>query len=217
MANERTERLFLVAIATVVMIVGGSLLAQNTNRPHQTPNPAEANVAVAGKSAPRFPVVVSRPEGAPRIASGNRDIHGRELTVSCASCHANLVSHAEASGARLPKTFHQGLQFQHGKLHCVSCHNPPNYSELRTADGHAVDFGDVQSLCGQCHSLQSLDYEHGAQGGMNGYWDLGRGPRQRKGCIDCHDPHAPAFPSMVPTFKPFDRFLPRTATGHDDD
>jgi len=164
----------------------------------------------------RHPVVISRPEGPPRISTGNVDALGQPVTVSCASCHANLKPDADQSASRLPTRFHQGLRFQHGELRCHSCHNPPGYSELRRADGRAVDFVDVQTLCGQCHSPQAVDYEHGAHGGMNGYWDLSRGPRQRKGCTDCHDPHSPAFPTMAPTFKPYDRFLPRmTGEGHE--
>jgi hypothetical protein len=89
----------------------------------------------------------------------------------------------------------------------VSCHHPGNYNTLRLADGRSLAYDFVQTLCAQCHAPQATDYEHGAHGGMNGHWDLTRGPRQRKGCIDCHDPHAPAFPSMAPTFKPHDRFL----------
>jgi hypothetical protein len=66
----------------------------------------------------------------------------------------------------------------------------------------------VMDLCGQCHGPQARDYAHGAHGGMTGYWDLSRGPRERNNCIDCHDPHAPAFPKVRPVFAPKDRFPP---------
>jgi hypothetical protein len=28
----------------------------------------------------------------------------------------------------------------------------------------------------------------------------------KNNCIDCHDPHAPAYPKMIVGFKPKDRF-----------
>lgn len=156
----------------------------------------------------RHPVHINFPDGPPRIDTGQVDEFGRPVTVSCASCHANLEpNHAVRSGADLT-TFHQGLRFNHGDLSCLSCHNPQNYNTLRLADGSSIDYRDLHNMCAQCHAPQARDYEHGAHGGMIGYWDLSRGARTRHGCIDCHDPHSPEFPSMVPTFKPLDRFLP---------
>ena len=48
-------------------------------------------------------------------------------------------------------------------------------------------------------------------GGMNGYWDLSRGPRERHACTTCHDPHAPAYVGMMPARGPVD---PRHTGGH---
>jgi hypothetical protein len=163
----------------------------------------------------RTPTIIERPAGPPRIATGRVDALGHEVTVSCASCHANLPSNPQVTSATDLDEFHQGLTFQHGKLVCVSCHQPPNYSALHLADNRAVDFGDVQQLCAQCHARQSTEYERGAHGGMNGYWDLSRGSRRRHGCIDCHDPHAPAFPHMLRTFHALDRFLSPPEKDHD--
>ena len=103
--------------------------------------------------------------------------------------------------------FHQQMNFVHGKLACYACHAPDDADRLHLADGTKVEYSQVMTLCGQCHGPQVRDYEHGAHGGMNGYWDLSRGPRTRNSCVDCHDPHVPKFPTMQPTFKPYDRFL----------
>ena len=73
------------------------------------------------------------------------------------------------------------------------------------ADGQAVPYTEVMTLCGQCHGPQTRDYAHGAHGGMNGYWDLRKGGRTRNTCINCHDPHAPAFPLVMPVLPPRDR------------
>jgi hypothetical protein len=79
-----------------------------------------------------------------------------------------------------------------------------------------VEFADVMKLCAQCHGPQFRDYQHGAHGGMNGYWDLSRGGRSRNNCIDCHDPHAPAYVGAIPAPRPRDRFLtPAGAAAHE--
>lgn len=153
----------------------------------------------------------------PRVATGKVDSLGRAVTVSCASCHANFEPNFKVFAGEQLQQFHQGLKFSHGKLNCLSCHNSKNYNLLELAGDQSLDFSQSQTLCGQCHSKQRNDYEHGAHGGMNGHWDQKRGARLRKLCIDCHDPHSPAFPAMVPTFKPHDRFLEKplsTETRH---
>ena len=150
----------------------------------------------------------------PRVATGQLDSLGRSITISCASCHANFEPNtAIGSGERLEQ-FHQGLTFSHGKLTCLSCHHSKNFNWLRLAGEQPLEFSQSQNLCGQCHSKQHNDYEHGAHGGMNGHWNLARGERTRKRCIDCHDPHSPAFPAMVPTFRPRDRFLEQSQEKH---
>ena len=129
---------------------------------------------------------------------------GRAETIACGTCHVTKEPNfATASGEAL-KGFHQGLKFVHGNLSCLSCHNPEDYDQLHLADGRAVAFKDTMNLCAQCHGPQHRDYERGSHGGMTGFWDLTRGPRTRNHCITCHDPHAPAFPKMMPVFKPLD-------------
>jgi hypothetical protein len=155
-----------------------------------------------------WPVHVNAPEGPPRIRTGAVDDFGRPVTVSCTSCHSSLASNASRRSAdEPPMQFHQGLKFSHGTLACVSCHNKDDYNALRLADSMSISYPNVMNLCAQCHAPQARDWEHGAHGGMTGHWDLTRGSRIRKNCIDCHDPHSPAFPAMVPTFKPRDRGL----------
>jgi nitrate reductase cytochrome c-type subunit len=68
-------------------------------------------------------------------------------------------------------------------------------------------------LCAQCHGPQARDFQHGAHGGMTGYWDLSKGPRRRNSCIDCHDPHAPKYPAVMPVFPPAESGLKSRAAG----
>jgi len=175
----------------------------------QAVSPVAVTSAASSLKSPlkKFAVTIRKPAGPPRIDLGMTDVMGEPVTAACSICHATRpANEANRRPADLDE-FHQNLAFAHGKVSCLSCHNPKDYDTLRLADGRSVEYAEVMTLCGQCHGPQTRDYEHGAHGGMNGYWDLSRGPRTRNNCVDCHDPHAPSFPAMMPTFKPRDRFL----------
>ncbi len=152
-----------------------------------------------------LPIWIHEPEGPPRVDSGAYDLHGNSVTIACSTCHASREPKPHNRATADLDQFHQGLQVGHGRLSCLACHNPEDYDSLRLADGMRVEYRDVMQLCAQCHGPQARDYRHGAHGGMTGYWDLSRGPRQRNNCIDCHDPHAPAYPQVMPIFPPVDR------------
>lgn len=151
------------------------------------------------------PVVIKRPAGTPRVATGLTNFHGQPVMASCSSCHATTKPNIDTRAAADLDQFHQGLKYVHGNLTCLSCHNSRNYDTLRLADSRPVEFADVITLCSQCHGPQRRDYEMGLHGGMNGHWDLTKGGRTRNTCINCHDPHAPAFPLVMPVFPPRDR------------
>jgi hypothetical protein len=208
----RATMLLIIAVAIAIV----SAVAVNSFLRSRPGSASRADAAQPPRSGrPLHPIVINRPTGPPRIATNQVDSLQRPVTLSCASCHANRESNAETSKGSDLKEFHQSLSFQHGSLKCVSCHQPSDYNSLRLADGRSLPFTEVQSLCAQCHTPQARDYQPGAHGGMTGYWDLTRGGRQRKGCIDCHDPHSPAFPNMVPTFKSRDRFLAPADVSHE--
>jgi hypothetical protein len=151
------------------------------------------------------------------LASEVTDAQGQPAVIACATCHEmreephQLPESADALGPP-----HAGLRFAHGELPCASCHHPERYDRLRLADGTALPLTDVMRLCSQCHGPQARDFARGAHGGMRGYWDTTRGPRERNGCVDCHDAHAPAFPTFQPAPPPRDRFMPAPAPAHGD-
>jgi hypothetical protein len=137
---------------------------------------------------------------------------GRPVAASCGTCHA-LIEPRDAGPER---DFHKGIDQRHGQVSCLACHDAENRDQLRLADGSPVPFGDALALCGQCHGPQTRDYHDGSHGGMNGYWDLTRGPRVRNGCLDCHEPHAPQIPQVQPVLPPRDRFLhPPSGADHE--
>ncbi len=160
-----------------------------------------------------FGVTIRRPPGPPRIELAGTDLQGRSGSVACSTCHAVRKPNLENVSAETLDEFHQGMTFDHGKIACYACHNPANSDSLRLADGRAVQYQDVMTLCSQCHGPQATAFAHGAHGGMNGYWDLTRGPQTKNNCVDCHDPHAPTYPKMIVGFKPKDRF--NSPTQHD--
>lgn len=144
-----------------------------------------------------------------RVEATGANSASYEGYLKCAACHSLRSFKAENAQSSHLDEFHQGLQFSHGKLSCVSCHNPgDNYSTLRLADGRSIPFEESMALCAQCHGPQYRDYEHGAHGGMAGYWDLNRGERTRNHCQHCHDPHVPNYPKFFPAAVPKDRFQP---------
>lgn len=155
----------------------------------------------------RFGVeTLGKPEQ-PTVLTDALTHHGEPAEVACATCHTTRTPAATSRADELDE-FHQGLVVAHGNLTCLSCHNSENYETLKLADGRAVEFEQTMQLCAQCHGPQSRDYARGSHGGMVGYWDLSRGPRQRNACTVCHDAHAPAYPELLPVFPPKDIIPP---------
>ena len=211
-ARRQSPRLLAVLIVCAAVPVGVSAAVWVIQDSSLTDEPSnESSAPVLPK---RFAETIRKPSGPPIVQTGINDIHGAPVTAACSTCHTTRKPNPANRTATDLKEFHRGLKMAHGSVSCLSCHNSDDYDTLKLADGSSVGFPDVMTLCAQCHGPQMRDYEHGAHGGMNGYWDTTRGPRNRLNCIDCHDPHAPKFPKMRPTFKPKDRFLSQSGDDH---
>lgn len=183
-----------VALALLAALAATTPGASTASAPSPGADPAKAR--------PRHPVRVRQPIQPPRVETGLLDARGQPITTACATCHATSKPRPETNAAEQLDEFHQGLAYAHGQLSCLSCHHADNYDRLRLADGRQLEFPDALQLCAQCHGPQYRDYQHGSHGGMTGYWDLSRGPRDRNHCVDCHDPHAPAYARVRPAFAP---------------
>jgi cytochrome c553 len=158
------------------------------------------------QNAPRlFPVTIRQTAGTPKVNTGLTNYYGQPVLAACSSCHATTKPNIETHSSAELDQFHQGLKYAHGNLACLSCHNAKNYDTLQLATGKPVEFENVMTLCAQCHGTAMRDYERGSHGGMNGYWDLTKGPRTRNNCVNCHDPHSPKYPQAMPVFAPRDR------------
>jgi formate-dependent nitrite reductase cytochrome c552 subunit len=153
-----------------------------------------------------FPVQIHQPDGPPTVLTGETDLRGQPILAACSTCHTTRTPNPSLTRGDQLTEFHQGLTTAHGNVACLACHDSSDYDSLHLANGDRVPFPSVMNLCGQCHGPQLRDYQHGAHGGMTGHWDLTQGPQQRNNCIDCHDPHAPAYPAVTPAFPPRDRF-----------
>jgi formate-dependent nitrite reductase cytochrome c552 subunit len=168
-------------------------------------------------AAPTGVVTIHIPERLTSVVTEQLDGMGRPLRVACVTCHSQRQPAALPTSTAELDEFHGGLELAHGGLACASCHVLGDQTELHTADGKRLPMRDAIQLCAQCHGTQYRDYQHGAHGGMNGYWDLSRGDRVRNHCIDCHDPHLPAFQPSRPVLPPRDRGIMRhPGTPHGD-
>ena len=151
------------------------------------------------------------------VVSDKLDSLGRPIRVSCTTCHSTREPKDFPRDASDLRAFHGGLVVNHGDLRCASCHVEQGGIEpkLRLADGRTLPTSDAIELCAQCHGPKYQDYIHGSHGGMNGYWDLSKGPRLRNHCVDCHDPHSPKFQPSRPVLEPIDRNVTGAAPHHE--
>ncbi|HYD43081.1 MAG TPA: cytochrome c3 family protein [Anaeromyxobacter sp.] len=107
----------------------------------------------------------------------------------CSQCHAELPRNAE----RRELAFHEEQQsvLAHGpERWCLDCHDVANRDVLHLTSGAPVPFTESYRLCGQCHGDKLRDWRAGIHGKRVGRWD---GAKTYFLCVNCHDPHAPAF------------------------
>lgn len=142
-----------------------------------------------------------------RLPEGHRDlIYYRR---NCAACHreSNPVEvEWDDDGAVIIPPEHQDLVLRHGRNkrnnNCFNCHNPQKLDELVTREGRELGLGESTQLCASCHGPTYVDWEVGIHGRSSGFWNKEMGSSERLECTSCHDPHAPAFPAMIPAPAP---------------
>ncbi len=197
--NKLGRWMFFGVIAAIAIGFIGSLTAPWLQRKQDRPGRAYSE-----KSSGDFihPVTIRYPRGVALVNTGKKDAHGKAIMVSCATCHDTRIPDAQTRLTESLDEFHQGMKYQHGAQTCLSCHNSNDYNTLKRADGSPLEFSDSIQLCAQCHGPQYRDYQNGSHGGMTGHWDLKKGPRERNHCTDCHDPHSPQYPLVLPVFPP---------------
>jgi hypothetical protein len=202
--RERANVLLRYAILALVAIPLGLGVRAAYDR-LRTPLPALAE-EVAPAASKRYAVEIHKPAPPQPITSGATDANGNLLKMTCAECHKTRATNPENRLGLKIGFFHSMPGADHGKLACIACHNAAEANAtLRLADGTALAYPEVMQLCAQCHGPQYRSYQHGAHGGMSGYWDLSKGGRTRANCTDCHNPHAPKYQPVQPAQGPNDR------------
>lgn len=196
-----------IALAACVAAAGGWWIYQHSFARWEQAKAQRAAAAILPAAAAKAPYKVDIHAGpsTPVVMARNATIAGNPAAVACSTCHTTRTPDLTIKSGAALKEFHQGLTYKHGELSCLSCHNADNYDTLRRADGSSLTYENTMQLCAQCHGPHYRDYSHGSHGGMMGYWDLSRGPRERNTCTDCHDAHAPLYPRVRPVFPPRDR------------
>ncbi|MGH1342551.1 MAG: hypothetical protein ACRBN8_13405 [Nannocystales bacterium] len=168
----------------------------------------ESRAVASGEASARtsdnvHPTTIRWREAAAGLRTQDRTSTGKPVVVACSVCHAGSDGGMAAQNPQ-GRVVHASISLSHGDLSCYACHDRDNRDRLRLADGQHVEFPNAMRLCAQCHGPQKRDYDHGAHGGMNGYWDLSRGPRERNHCLACHGAHVPAYPVVYPEPPPAD-------------
>ncbi len=155
--------------------------------------------ASAAPSAPAEPPRGETRDPVQLRALSLEDGQGEQRQVSCISCHS-LAPLGTLRDQKL--SVHGARTLTHGTLTCQSCHEPSHNDRLTLAGGESIAMTEALTLCAQCHGPQYRDYRRGSHGGMKGYWDRSVGPRERKHCVECHEPHSPAFRPLMPVLPP---------------
>lgn len=132
----------------------------------------------------------------PRAVTG-LDLKRMGWTYDCMECHRHVD---EPNSFQRPMEIeHENIVLEHGNNRfCLNCHHATNRNAFTDYDGAEIPEHDVTLLCAKCHGPKHRDWQAGVHGRQNGYWDASKGPRTKLRCIQCHDPHHPAFAPMKP-------------------
>ena len=94
---------------------------------------------------------------------------------------------------------HEHVLLNHGiNDQCRNCHDLENRDRLVLRNNKTIAFPESVKLCAKCHGPTYRDWEKGMHGRSSGYWNQAMGKLVRLDCVECHDPHWPAIPAMLP-------------------
>ena len=116
----------------------------------------------------------------------------------CSNCHNKPVEQLTLGRKPNERKAHWDIKIIHGKeevMNCNTCHNKIKTDELVSLTGMPIAFDASFKLCSQCHSTQYKDWVGGSHGKRLGGWTP---PRISNTCVNCHNPHKPAFETRWP-------------------
>lgn len=115
---------------------------------------------------------------------------------NCMDCH-QIFPATEIAPKHLQQ--HTHIVLDHGiNDRCRNCHDVQDRDRLVMRNGETIGYDEVPLLCAGCHGPTYRDWQVGAHGRINGYWDAELGELKRLKCTQCHDPHDPRRPAMDP-------------------
>ena len=157
-----------------------------------------------------FQSPVSAPSGLPAWATDPAPVRQVNLapeyqagvfSFRCSDCHNIFPPRASDTVRTVAQ--HREIVLKHGiNTWCLSCHHSENRDAFVDQRGGEIPWDQPQLLCSKCHGPVYRDWQHGAHGRTNGYWDKAQGEQTRRKCIECHDPHQPPFAPMRPAPGP---------------
>jgi len=114
----------------------------------------------------------------------------------CSECHRLFAPANEQPRAMVQ---HKDVVMHHGmNTRCLNCHDGADRDKLVLHNGELVSFLEAPRLCSQCHGTVYRDWQKGMHGKTMGSWDASSGHLERLRCVECHDPHSPAYTPMEP-------------------
>ncbi len=111
----------------------------------------------------------------------------------CTTCHNQPLARMKAGPKAENPRAHWDIVIQHANadvMNCLTCHNEGKIDQLQLLTGREVSFEHSYQVCAQCHSRQFQDWTGGAHGKRIAGWAP---PRVVNNCVDCHNPHQPAW------------------------
>ncbi|MCB0403646.1 MAG: cytochrome c3 family protein [Bdellovibrionales bacterium] len=113
----------------------------------------------------------------------------------CMKCHQHTDPQSEGN---LP---HHRTEIHHMETggDCYLCHDKADRNQLRLLSGTTISFDASHEMCLQCHGDKKREWLDGTHGKQIGSWN---GQRYRLQCVECHNPHSPAFKKMKPDPSP---------------
>lgn len=128
-------------------------------------------------------------------------IRSREAAMEkfpCQRCHKVPLQQMKHDGKDGKTKAHWNLQLKHANkavMNCATCHDTADLNRLKTVAGEPVAINASWQVCSQCHFKQGSDWAAGAHGKRVVGWAP---PRVSKTCVECHNPHQPAWDHRLP-------------------
>lgn len=204
--RDRGAVVLLLLLGCLVAINGtgsetGNLVSNRLQHSATNPAPVLSALPAVPRGSPQQPPVglpgdIHLDKTPPRATKG-LDLVKAGWAYNCMECHKLFPARWHYDG--LPFNEHKDIRLDHGNNRfCLNCHHPTNRNAFVDYDGAEIPQAEVVQLCAKCHGTIYRDWEMGAHGRQNGFWNTSLGSKTRLKCIQCHDPHSPDFKSMKP-------------------